>query len=94
MFPKNTWHVACTSNEVAEKPLGREICNIKIVFYRGAEGRAVPLEDFLSVQLSLGSVQGGQLVCGCQGLMGLWRRSLLRRLRLPTNGRQSHGSDP
>ena len=39
MFPKNTWYVACTPNEIDEKPLGRTICGERIVFYRGAEGK-------------------------------------------------------
>ena len=26
MFPKNTWYVACTPDEFAERPLGRKIC--------------------------------------------------------------------
>ena len=39
MFPKNTWYVAATSNEIDEKPLGRTICNERIVFYRGEENK-------------------------------------------------------
>lgn len=32
MYPKNTWYVACTPDEIADKPLGRQICGEKIVF--------------------------------------------------------------
>ena len=37
MYPKNTWYVACTPDEIADKPLGRQICGEKIVFYRAGE---------------------------------------------------------
>ena len=72
MFPKNTWYVACTPDEIAEKPLGRQICGEKIAFYRGPEGKVAAVEDFCphrGAQLSLGFVQDGQLVCGYHGLV-------------------------
>jgi len=71
MYPKNTWYVACTPDEIADKPLGRQICGEKIVFYRGPEGRAAAVEDFCphrGAPLSLGFVREGQLVCGYHGL--------------------------
>ncbi|XXF08380.1 aromatic ring-hydroxylating dioxygenase subunit alpha [Pseudomonas sp. D2-3] len=71
MYPKNAWYVACTPDEIAEKPLGRQICGEKIVFYRGAEGRVVALEDFCphrGAPLSLGYVENGNLICGYHGL--------------------------
>ena len=71
MFPKNTWYVACTPDEIADKPLGRQICGERMVFYRNAEGQASALEDFCphrGAPLSLGRVCKGQLVCGYHGL--------------------------
>jgi vanillate O-demethylase monooxygenase subunit len=71
MFLKNTWYVACSHDEIADKPLGRQICGQKIVFYRGAEGKVVALEDFCphrGAALSLGFVRDGDLVCGYHGL--------------------------
>ena len=71
MFPKNTWYVACSADEVDVKPQGRTICNERIVFYRGTEGKAVALEDFCphrGAPLSLGTVCEGNLVCGYHGL--------------------------
>ncbi len=71
MFPKNTWYVACIPNEVTDKPLGREICGEKIVFYRTADGKVAALEDFCphrGAPLSLGFVRNGTLVCGYHGL--------------------------
>ena len=71
MFPKNTWYVACKSEEIGAKPLGRTICNEKVVFYRGERGQIAALEDFCphrGAPLSLGFVQDGKLVCGYHGL--------------------------
>ncbi len=71
MFPKNAWYVACTPAEIDDKPLGRQICGEKIVFYRAAEGKVAALEDFCphrGAQLSLGRVCEGKLVCGYHGL--------------------------
>ncbi len=68
---KDTWYVACNSNEVGEKPFGRTVCNEKIVFYRDSKGVVHGLEDFCphrGAPLSLGFVQGDNLVCGYHGL--------------------------
>jgi vanillate O-demethylase monooxygenase subunit len=72
MFPKNTWYVACTPDEFADKPLGRRICGERMVFYRNGEGRVAALEDFCphrGAPLSLGRVCEGQLTCGYHGLV-------------------------
>ena len=71
MFPKNAWYVACTPEEIDDKPLGRKICDEAIVFYRGSDNMAAALEDFCphrGAPLSLGSVVEGKLVCGYHGL--------------------------
>jgi vanillate O-demethylase monooxygenase subunit len=71
MFPKNAWYVACTPDEFVDKPLGRQICGERMVFYRGANGRVAALEDFCphrGAPLSLGFVRDGNLVCGYHGL--------------------------
>lgn len=72
MFPKNTWYVACMPDEINDKPLGRTICNEKIVFYRGENSQVAAVEDFCphrGAALSLGSVCEGKLVCGYHGLV-------------------------
>ncbi|HET8596347.1 MAG TPA: aromatic ring-hydroxylating dioxygenase subunit alpha [Castellaniella sp.] len=72
MFPMNAWYVACTPDELADKPLGRKICGLEIVLYRGKEGRVAALEDFCphrGAALSLGSVVDGNLMCGYHGLV-------------------------
>jgi len=71
MFPLNAWYVACTPQEIDDKPLGRRICNQPIVFYRAGDGTVTALEDFCphrGAPLSLGQVIEGQLVCGYHGL--------------------------
>ena len=71
MFPKNAWYVACTPDEIAGGPLGRQVCGEKIVFYRGEGGRVAAVEDFCphrGAPLSLGFVREGRLVCGYHGL--------------------------
>ncbi|SNT23541.1 vanillate O-demethylase monooxygenase subunit [Noviherbaspirillum humi] len=71
MFPKNAWYVACTPDEIEGKPLGRQICGEKMVFYRGPGGKVAALEDFCphrGAPLSLGFVRDEQLVCGYHGL--------------------------
>jgi vanillate O-demethylase monooxygenase subunit len=72
MFPRNTWYVACTPDEIIDKPLGRQICGEHIVFYRAGDGRVAALEDFCphrGAKLSLGRVCEGHLVCGYHGLV-------------------------
>ncbi|WP_119353884.1 aromatic ring-hydroxylating oxygenase subunit alpha [Azohydromonas sediminis] len=71
MFPKNAWYVACMPHEIDDKPLGRTVCNERMVFFRGPEGQAAALEDWCphrGAPLSLGRVVEGKLVCGYHGL--------------------------
>ncbi len=71
MFPKNAWYVACTPDEIDDRPLGRTICNEAICFYRGIDGAVAAVEDFCphrGAPLSLGRVIEGRLVCGYHGL--------------------------
>ncbi len=72
MYPKNTWYVACTPDEIADGPLGRQICGESMVFYRDGDGAVHALDDFCphrGAPLSLGRVVDGQLVCGYHGLV-------------------------
>ena len=71
IYPRNTWYVAATSAEVTDKPLGRQICGERMVFYRALEGKMAAVEDFCphrGAPLSLGRVCEGKLVCGYHGL--------------------------
>jgi len=72
MYAKSTWYVACMPGEIDnDRPLGRTICDERMVFFRDSEGRVAALEDFCphrGAPLSLGRVQEGHLVCGYHGL--------------------------
>ena len=71
MFLRNAWYVACTPDEIATKPLGRQICGERIAFFRGANGKVAAVEDFCphrGAPLSLGFVEDGRLTCGYHGL--------------------------
>jgi vanillate O-demethylase monooxygenase subunit len=72
MFLKNAWYVACMSDEIDGKPLGRRICGQPMVFYRPDDASIACVEDFCphrGAPLSLGSVRDGRLVCGYHGLV-------------------------
>lgn len=72
MFPKNTWYVACTPDELEQQPLGRQICGEHMVFFRGSQGEVAAVENYCphrGAPLSLGRVIEGQLVCGYHGLV-------------------------
>lgn len=67
----NAWYVACTAQEINDRPLGRKICDREIAFYRGVEGKVSAVEDFCphrGAKLSLGQVCDGLLTCGYHGL--------------------------
>ena len=71
MFPKNAWYVACTPDEIADKPLGRMICGERMVLFRGTGDEVAALEDWCphrGAPLSLGTVRDGHLTCGYHGL--------------------------
>jgi vanillate O-demethylase monooxygenase subunit len=72
MYPLNAWYVACTPDEIADKPLGRRICDLPMCLFRGPDGKAAAVEDFCphrGAALSLGKVCDGLLVCGYHGLV-------------------------
>ncbi|MFK7964417.1 MAG: Rieske 2Fe-2S domain-containing protein [Burkholderiaceae bacterium] len=71
MFPVNAWYVACTPDEVQERPLGRMICGQRVCLFRGADGQVSAVEDFCphrGAPLSLGTLEHGVLTCGYHGL--------------------------
>lgn len=71
LFARDHWYVAALTAEITEAPLGRVILGDPVVLYRTASGRALAFEDrcpHRRFPLSLGYVNGEELVCNYHGL--------------------------
>jgi phenylpropionate dioxygenase-like ring-hydroxylating dioxygenase large terminal subunit len=69
-FALNSWYVIASTDEVGHEPLGRVVCDVPIVLFRGQNGTVSALHDRCSHRrfaLSLGRVVGDELVCGYHG---------------------------
>ncbi|MFO1115588.1 MAG: aromatic ring-hydroxylating dioxygenase subunit alpha [Beijerinckiaceae bacterium] len=70
-WPVNAWYVAARSDEIADKPLGRQICGERVAMFRRANGSVAAVEDYCphrGAPMSLGKVEGDTLVCPYHGL--------------------------
>ncbi|MDP3086354.1 MAG: aromatic ring-hydroxylating dioxygenase subunit alpha [Rubrivivax sp.] len=71
-FPLNAWYAAAYDVELGTSLLARRICNLAMVFFRRRDGRVAALEDACwhrLLPLSLGRLEGDELVCGYHGLV-------------------------
>ncbi|MDZ4356743.1 MAG: Rieske 2Fe-2S domain-containing protein, partial [Variovorax sp.] len=71
-FPLNAWYAAAYDVEVGRSLLARTICNQKMVLYRQTAGAVAALEDACwhrLLPLSMGRLDGDELVCGYHGLV-------------------------
>ncbi|WP_425258402.1 Rieske 2Fe-2S domain-containing protein [Rubrivivax sp. RP6-9] len=71
-FPLNAWYAAAYDVEVKRALLPRRICDVGMVFYRTTDGRPAALEDACwhrLLPLSLGRLEGDEVVCGYHGLV-------------------------
>jgi phenylpropionate dioxygenase-like ring-hydroxylating dioxygenase large terminal subunit len=71
-FPLNAWYAAAYDVEVQHALLARTICQQKMVFYRMKNGNPVALKDACwhrLLPLSMGRLEGDELVCGYHGLV-------------------------
>jgi phenylpropionate dioxygenase-like ring-hydroxylating dioxygenase large terminal subunit len=71
-FPLNAWYAAAYDVEVRQALLARTVCNQQMVLYRRADGGVAVLEDACwhrLVPLSMGRLQGDEVVCGYHGLV-------------------------
>lgn len=70
-FPLNAWYAAAWSHEVKHELSARTICEKDVVLYRRSDGEVAALEDACwhrLVPLSLGWLEGDNVVCGYHGL--------------------------
>ena len=71
-FPLNAWYAAAWSHEVSPRGvLARTVCNQRMALWRTADGRAAAVEDACwhrRLPLSMGHVEGGDVVCRYHGL--------------------------
>ena len=71
-FPLNAWYAAAYDVEVKHALLARTVCNQKIVMFRRQDGSLAALEDACwhrLLPLSMGRLDGDELVCGYHGLV-------------------------
>lgn len=71
-FPLNAWYAAAYDVELGRALFARRICDIAMVFYRREDGSAAALEDACwhrLLPLSLGRLDGDEVVCGYHGLV-------------------------
>ncbi|MBI3367485.1 MAG: aromatic ring-hydroxylating dioxygenase subunit alpha, partial [Burkholderiales bacterium] len=71
-FPLNAWYAAAYDVELKAELLARTICGQKLVFYRKTDGTPAALEDACwhrLLPLSLGRLEGDEVVCGYHGLV-------------------------
>ena len=73
IFPLNAWYAAAWSHEVGRRePLGRTVCNMRMVFWRRANSTITALEDACwhrLLPLSMGWLEGDEVVCRYHGLV-------------------------
>jgi vanillate O-demethylase monooxygenase subunit len=72
-FPLNAWYAAAYDVELKRPQLlARTVCNQQLVLFRREDGVAVALEDACwhrLLPLSMGRLEGDQLICGYHGLV-------------------------
>ena len=72
MYPLNAWYVAAWDHEVGRTLLSRNICGRPVVLYRTSSGAPAAMHDACwhrLVPLSMGRLNGDDIVCGYHGLM-------------------------
>ena len=71
-FPLNAWYAAAWTHEIEHALSPRTICGKDMVLYRQTDGQVSVLEDACwhrLLPLSMGWLNGDQVVCGYHGLM-------------------------
>jgi phenylpropionate dioxygenase-like ring-hydroxylating dioxygenase large terminal subunit len=71
-FPLNAWYAVAWDTEIKRAILPRTVCGQKLVLYRTRQGQVTALEDACwhrLLPLSMGRLEGDELVCGYHGLV-------------------------
>lgn len=71
-FPLNAWYAAAWDFEIEHALFSRTICDQKLVLYRTKHGQVAAMEDACwhrLLPLSMGRLDGDDLVCGYHGLV-------------------------
>lgn len=71
-FPLNAWYAAAWDVELRHELLSRTLCGQKVVMFRKQDGSVAVLEDACwhrLLPLSMGRLEGDELVCGYHGLV-------------------------
>jgi vanillate O-demethylase monooxygenase subunit len=71
-FPLNAWYAAAWGHEIEHALAPRTLCGKDVVLYRRSDGAVAALEDACwhrLLPLSLGRLDGDQVVCGYHGLV-------------------------
>lgn len=71
-FPSNAWYAAAWGHEIVRGLAPRTVCDRDLVLYRKGDGAVAALEDACwhrLLPLSLGHLDGDQVVCGYHGLV-------------------------
>ncbi|RKR03415.1 vanillate demethylase subunit A [Kushneria sinocarnis] len=70
-WPRNAWYAAAWSSEIEHELNARCLCDTHVVLYRRSDGDITALEDACwhrLLPLSLGKLDGDQVMCGYHGL--------------------------
>lgn len=65
------WYPVAFSHEIKDKPYGTRLLDERVVVYRLSDGRAVAAKDICyhrGAPLSLGSIEGDEIICKYHGL--------------------------
>src|SRR5580704_174541 len=69
-YPLNCWYVIATSDEVGRSLLARQALGRRLLLFRTGDGQATVLDDrcpHRAAPLSMGTLQGDQVVCAYHG---------------------------
>ncbi len=71
-YPLNAWYAAAWDTDIGKTLLARTICDTAVVLYRRRDGSVAALEDACwhrQAPLSMGRLDGDNVVCGYHGLV-------------------------